>query len=139
MAAQRTIGTTLTKTSGTPSVIADLTSISPIGVENSDIDVTTLSSANNYKEWIPGFKDAGEVSLAGFVKSEDNMEDMLALAEAQTMQSWEVEFPDGAKWFFTGYVKTWKEAEITVEGVRGFEGAIRISGKPTYAPTGISA
>lgn len=139
MSAERSIGTSLTKTSGTPATIADLTSIGEIGVENSEIDVTTLDSADNYKEYIAGFKDAGEVSLAGFVKSEANMEDMLALAEAQTVESWEIEFPSGAKWFLTGFVKIWKEAESTVEGVRGFTGSIRVTGKPVYASTGVSA
>lgn len=139
MSAQRSIGTVLTKTSGTPMVIADLTKIGEIGLENSEIDVTTLDSPDYYKEYIAGFKDAGEVSLEGFVKSETNMESMLALAEAQTVQTWEVEFPSGAIWFFSGFVKMWKEAETTVEGVRGFTGSIRITGKTEYAKTGISA
>lgn len=139
MAAERSIGTTLRKTSGVPAYIADLTSIGEIGLENSEIDVTTLDSDNNYKEFIAGFKDAGEVALAGFVKSEANMEDMLELADAQTNETWEIEFPSGAKWFFTAFVKMWKEAESTVEGVRGFTGSLRVSGRPVYAPTGISA
>jgi predicted secreted protein len=139
MSAERSIGTSLTKTSGTPAVIADLTSIGEIGVENSEIDVTTLDSSDNYKQYIAGFKDAGEISIAGYVKSEANMEDMLALAEAQTIESFEVEFPSGAKWFITGFIKTWKEAETTVEGVRGFSGSIRVSGKPVYSSTGVSA
>ena len=139
MAAQRSIGTVLTKTSGTPLVIADLTRIGEIGLENSEIDVTTLDSADNYKEFIAGFKDAGEVAIEGIVKSESNMSAMLALAEAQTVQTWEVEFPSGAIWFFSGFVKMWKEAETTVEGVRGFTGSIRITGKTEYAPTGISS
>lgn len=139
MAAQRSIGTTLRKTSGTPAYIADLTSIGEIGIENSEIDVTTLDSANNYKEFIAGFKDAGELSLAGITKSEANMEDMLELADDQSVETWEIEFPSGAKWFFSGFVKMWKEAESSVEGVRGFTGSIRISGKPIYSSTGVSA
>ena len=139
MSAERSIGTSLTKTSGTPATIADLTSIGEIGVENSEIDVTTLDSSDNYKEYIAGFKDAGAVSLAGVVKSEANMEDMLALAEGQTVESWEIELPSGAKWFLTGFVKIWKEAESTVEGVIGFTSSIRITGKPVYASTGVSA
>lgn len=138
MAAERSIGTKLRKTSGTPQYIADLTSIGEIGLENSEIDVTTLDSPDNYKEFIAGFKDAGEISLAGFVKSEANMEDMLELAENQSIETWEIIFPSGAKWFITAFVKVWKEAETTVEGVRGFTGSLRGTGKPVYAPTGIS-
>lgn len=139
MAATRSIGTTLTKTTGVDVAIADLTKIGEIGVENSEIDVTTLDSANNYKEFIAGFKDGGEVSLEGIIKSEVNMEDMLDLADAGSIETWEIEAPSGAKWFFSGFVKMWKEAEAEVEGVRGFTGSIRISGKPVYAASGISA
>jgi len=139
MSAQRSIGTKLQKTSGTPAYIADLTNIGEIGIESSEIDATTLDSTDGYKEFIAGDKDAGEVSLSGFVKSEANMEDMVELVDAQTMETWEIEFPSGAKWFFAGFVKSWKEAESTVEGLRGFTGSIRISGKPTYSPTGVSA
>lgn len=132
MAAEKSLGTTLTKVSGTPMVVANLTNIGEIGIESAEIDVTDLSSAGGYKEFIAGFKDGGEVSLSGFVKSEDNMEAMLALAEAQTLEDWEIETPSGSKWEFTGFVKMWKESEATVEGVRGFTGSVRISGAPTY-------
>lgn len=132
MAAEKSLGTTLTKVSGTPMVVANLTNIGEIGIESAEIDVTDLSSAGGYKEFIAGFKDGGEVSLSGFVKSEDNMEAMLALAEAQTLEDWEIETPSGSKWEFSGFVKMWKESEATVEGVRGFTGSVRISGAPTY-------
>jgi hypothetical protein len=139
MGAQKSIGTKLQKTSGTPGYIANLTSISEVGIESSDIDITTLDSPNSYKEYLPGFKDGGEVAIKGIIKSEVNMDEMLDLADAQTSETWAIEFPSGAKWFFGGYLKSWKEAESTVEGVRGFTGSIRISGKPTYSPTGVSA
>ncbi len=139
MPAERSIGTILSKTSGTPATIADLLQIGEIGIENSEVDVTTLDSSDNYKEFIAGFKDAGEVSLSGFMKSEANMSDMVDLAEGQAVHTWEIEFPSGAKWFFSGFVKIWKEAESTVEGVRGFTGSIRVTGQPIYASTGISA
>lgn len=134
MAAEKSLGTILAIV-GTPDVpIADLTSIGEIGVESEEIDVTTLDSSGGYKEFIAGQKDAGEVSLAGFVKSEANMEDMLALAEAQTVTDWSITFVSGSVWTFSGFVKMWKEAESTVDGVRGFSGSIRISGAPTYTP-----
>lgn len=140
MSALKSLGTTLTlDPDGTPVPIADLTSIGEVGVESDEIDVTTLDSTGGYKEFIAGSKDAGEVALAGFVKSETNMEEMLALAEAQTVSNWEIEFTSGSKWTFSGFVKSWKEAESTVDGVRGFTGSIRISGAPTYTATEVSA
>lgn len=137
--AQRTIGTTLKKLTSPTATIANLTSIGEIGVESSEIDVTDLDSPSSYKEYIAGFKEAGEVSIAGNIKSEANHEDMLDLAEGQTVVLWEVEFPSGAKWWFEAFVKMYKEGEITTEGVRTFTGSLRISGKPTYSATGVSA
>lgn len=140
MAAVKSLGTTLTlDPDGDNTLIADLTSIGEIGVESDEIDVTTLDSTGGYKEFIAGFKDAGEVALAGFVKSESNMEDMLALAEAQTVEDWKITFTSGSTWEFSGFVKMWKEAESTVDGVRGFTGSIRVSGAVSYTAAEVSA
>lgn len=136
MGATRTMGTTLTKMkSGSEQgdlKIANLTSIGEIGVESEEIDATDLDSPNNYKEFIAGSKDAGEVSLAGNIKDEANVEKMLALAESQSMEEWTVEYPSGAKWVFSGFVKSFKDGEKTPDGLATFSATIRISGKPTY-------
>lgn len=143
MAAAKSLGTTLTKTmSGSEVadlVIADLTSIGEIGVESDEIDVTTLDSTGGYKQFIAGFKDAGEVSLAGIVKSEDAMESMLALAESQAEEEWTIETTSGSTWVFDGFVKSFKEGEATVDGVREFSSSIRVSGAPAYTAASASA
>jgi len=140
MAAEKSMGTKLYHVDGeTEAPIADLTSIGEIGVESDEIDVTTLDSTGGFKEYIAGFLDAGEVPLAGKIKSESNMEDMLALALAQTVESWKVEFPGGSTWEFEGFVKSWKEGESTVEGVREFNGSLRITGAPDYTAATPSA
>lgn len=132
----KTMGTFLTKKkSGSESgdlKIANLTSIGEIGIESEEIDVTDHDSPNGYKEFEPGMKDAGEVSLAGNIKDESNVEKMLALAESQSMEEWEVTYPSGAKWSFSGFVKSFKDGEKTPDGVATFSASIRISGKPTY-------
>lgn len=143
MAAAKSLGTTLTKTmSGSESadlVIADLTTIGEIGIESDEIDVTTLDSTGGYKEFIAGFKDAGEVSLEGIIKSETALAAMVALADSQVVEEWTIETPSGSTWVFDGFVKSFKEGEATVEGVRGFTGSIRVSGEPTYTAAGASA
>ena len=134
--ATRTMGTTLTKKKANSEQedlkIANLTSIGEIGVESEEIDATDLDSPNNYKEFIAGSKDAGEVSLAGNIKDESNVEKMLALAESQSMEEWEVKYPSGATWVFTGFVKSFKDGEKTPDGLATFSATIRISGKPVY-------
>lgn len=134
--ATRTMGTTLTKKmSGDESEdlkIANLTSIGEIGVESEEIDTTDLDSPNNYKEFIAGSKDAGEVSLAGNIKDESNVEKMLALAESQSVEEWTVAYPSGAKWVFNAFVKSFKDGEKTTDGLATFTATLRISGKPVY-------
>lgn len=134
--ATRTIGTQLIKKmSGSETadlVIANLTSIGEIGIESEEIDSTDHDSPDNYKEFIAGSKDGGEVALAGNIKVEANVEKMLALAESQSNEEWEVVYPSGAKWEFKGFLKSFKDGEKTVEGLATFTGAIRISGKPDY-------
>ena len=138
MSAIKTMGTTLTKTKSGSELedlkIANLTSIGEIGVESEEIDTTDLDSPDNYKEFIPGTKDAGEVSLAGNIKEESNVEKMLALAESQSMEEWTVTYPSGATWKFKGFVKSFKDGEKTPDGLATFSATIRVSGKPTYTP-----
>lgn len=140
--ATRTMGTTLKKLmSGSEiadTVIANLTSIGEIGVESEEIDSTDLDSPDNYKEFIAGSKDAGEVSLAGNIKSEANVEKMLALAESQSVEQWVVTYPSGATWTFSAFVKSFKDGEKTVDGLATFTASLRISGKPTYTKSSAS-
>lgn len=134
--ATRTIGTTLTKGKSGDELedlkIANLTSIGEIGVESEEIDATDLDSPDNYKEFIAGSKDAGEVSIAGNIKDESNVEKMLALAESQSIEKWTVTYPSGAKWVFNAFVKSFKDGEKTTDGLATFTASLRISGKPVY-------
>lgn len=134
--ATRTMGTTLTKTKSGNEIedlkLANLTSIGEIGVESEEIDATDLDSPNNYKEFIAGSKDAGEVSIAGNIKDEANVEKMLALAESQSLEEFVVTYPSGAKWTFTAFVKSFKDGEKTTDGLATFTASLRISGKPVY-------
>ncbi len=138
MPSTRTMGTTLTKTkSGAESVdllIGGLTSIGEIGLESDEIDTTTLDSPNEFKEFIAGNKDAGEVSLAGNIKSEATVAKLLALANARTVEVWTVAYPSGAKWVFSGFVKMFKDTEKSIDGVAGFTATIRVSGATVYTP-----
>ena len=136
--ATRTMGTTLKKkksgSEASDTTIANLTSIGEIGVESEEIDATDLDSPNNYKEFIAGSKDAGEVPIGGNIKNEANVEKMLALAESQSLEDWVVTYPSGAKWEFKAFVKSFKDGEKTVDGLATFTATLRISGKPTYTP-----
>ena len=140
--ATKSLGTTLTKkksgSESTDLVISGLTSIGEVGVESDEIDVTTLSSTGGFKEFIAGFKDAGEVSLAGYISDEKQVEALLTLASSQSIEKWTITTPNGATWKFDAFVKSFKESEATIDGVRGFSASLRISGEPVYTEASTS-
>jgi Lambda phage tail tube protein, TTP len=133
MAAEKTIGAVLVNVDDSLT-LANITKIGEIGVTSDEIEVTDLDSPSGYKEFIAGAKDAGEVALEGFVKSEDNMEALLDLAESQAVKEYTLTFVSGSVWTFDAFVKMIKEGEVTPDGVRKFVGSIRISGAPVYTP-----
>ena len=138
MGATRTIGTSLTKKKSgdeqEDTVIANLTSIGEIGIESEEIDTTDLDSKGDFKEYLAGTKDAGEVSIAGNIKDETIVEKMLALANSRSVESWIVKYPSGATWKFNAFVKSFKDGEKTVDGLATFSASLRISGAPEYTP-----
>ena len=136
MGATRTINTKLIKKkSGDEQedlTIGHLTSIGEIGIESEEIDVTDLDSTGDFKEYIAGTKDAGEVSIAGNIHDETVIEKMMALANSRSIEDWTVEYPSGATWSFKGFVKSFKDGEKTPDAIATFSATIRISGAPTY-------
>lgn len=136
MGATRTINTKLTKKkSGSEQEdlsVGHLTSIGEIGIESEEIDVTDLDSTGDFKEYIAGTKDAGEVSIAGNIHDEAIIEKMMALANSRSIEDQTVEYPSGAKWSFKGFVKSFKDGEKTPDAIATFSATIRISGAPTY-------
>ena len=75
MAGIKAIGSKLsvnTGNSGSPTwtQIANLTSIGEIGLESDEIDVTTLDSTGDFKEFIGGAKDGGTIDLEGNIVTE---------------------------------------------------------------------
>lgn len=135
MSVQKTIGTILKKVSAPTMTVMSLTSIGEVGIESKEIDVTTLDSSGGYAESIPGLKDAGEVALKGLLKDDAQAAALYALAEAQTVEQWEIDSPNGSVWTFYAWLKMFKEGEMTPEGVRSYSASLRITGKPNYDPS----
>lgn len=61
------------------SAIAELTSITGPGVSADTIDITTHDSADGYREYVAGLKNAGEVSVEGNVTTATAANTFLAL------------------------------------------------------------
>lgn len=127
------MGTTLKK--GT-TVIAELTSIDGVSVSADTIETTALDSEGNYRQFVNGLKDAGEVSISGHFNHAAHsplFEDF----EDGTVQTYTIEFPDvltttGTLWTF-GAVVTAFGTSAELEDLVSFEATLKLSGKPTLS------
>lgn len=133
MAKVRSVGTTF-KLGGASATTAvgNLSSIGGVEVSADSVDVTTLDTEGGFKEYLAGFKDAGEVSLEGFLDDADagQKEVYDALADGKTRKC-EIAFPNGAKWTFDGIVTGFGTSVSTDDAV-SFTGTVKVSGKPTF-------
>ncbi len=143
MAGIKAIGSKLsvdTSSSQTPNYtqIANLTSIGEIGLESDEIDVTTLDSTGDFKEFIGGAKDGGTVEIAGNLVTDAGLTQLYTLAGSRAVKSFKVEYPlktgqtTAANWVFNAYVASCKDGEKTVDGLLTFSASLRVTGAPTF-------
>lgn len=128
-------GATLTRNGN---AIAEITSLSAPSLSADSVDVTTMDSANGYREFIQGLRDAGEVSVEGlFYPGDANGQvGLITDFNAGTLQTFVLTFPSamGASWSFSAIV-TGFEGDIPMDDKVGFTATLKISGKPTLAVT----
>jgi hypothetical protein len=109
-------------------LIGSLTDISPGDREAEVIDVTTHESSDNSREFIGGLVDGGEATFSGFYNYGDDGQDALrdsAGADVSCM----VVFSDDSVYAFPAVVKKGTGEENGVDGVVGFSGSLKVSGK----------
>ena len=134
MAATKSQGTTLkfTPAGGAQVTVGRLSSVGEIHSDSEELDVTTLESAGGYREYMQGMRDSGEVELTGFHDAGDAGQKALRSAYASgAVGAFLVEFPDGTKVSFSGYVKGHTIGSAEVDGAIGFGAVVRISGAVT--------
>lgn len=117
--------------------VGGLTSINGIEITADDIDVTDLGNEDGYKESLPGFKDAGEVSGDGYLDGDDQGQDeCMNLMDSGEVVDCEIRFPAkiGKSWTFKAGV-TGFSTSAAVEDAVGFSLTLKVSGKPKLAAT----
>jgi predicted secreted protein len=111
--------------------VAELTSISGLELSADTIEVTTL--ADEWRNFLQGMKDGGEVSLEGFLNAGDaGQADLYAAFNSGDIESFTIEFPVGigADWTFDGIVTGFSTGADMEEAV-SFEATIKVTGEPT--------
>lgn len=143
MAGIKAIGSKLSVNTGTTSQptwtqIANLTTIGEIGLESDEIDVTTLDSSDDFKEYIGGAKDGGTIDLGGNIVTDAGLSQLYTLANSRAVKEFKIEYPlkgeetTAAYWTVTGYIASCKDGEKTVDGLLTFSSGIRVSGAPEF-------
>lgn len=126
-----------TKLNVNKKLVGALKSINGIDISAETIDVTDMSNTSGYREFLAGFKDAGEVPFSGFLDGDDEGQDeCYSLLNSGEVVDCSIVFPAkiGKTWSFKACVtKFTTTAEL--EDAVGFEGALKVSGKPTLAAT----
>lgn len=128
--AKHSFGTKLKKGAD---AIAELTEIGGVSMSADAIDVTTLDSADGFREFVGGLKDGGEVGVSGYFYpgDTDGQKAMYDDFVAGTVNSYAIEFPAAlnAKWEFDGIVTAYTTGAALEDPV-SFEATIKVTGKP---------
>lgn len=100
-----------------------------------DIEVTHHSSADGFKEFIQGLRDAGEVNIEGnFDPSDAGQASLLADYLTGIVRTGLITYPNtlASTWTFSAYVKSFTPSSPLGDKM-GYTATVRITGKPTFA------
>jgi len=135
-AAKSALGIALTRDGN---AIAEITNITGPEMSLETIDVTSHDSANDFREFIGGLLDGGEVQIEGnFIAGDTSGQiglqtDLLA----KTVQTFVLTFPTSvtATWTFTALVTRFKPSDFPMDDAQRFSATLKITGKPVLAIT----
>ena len=114
--------------------IGGLNSIGEVSPSSDEIDVTTLDSANGYKEFLQGLKDSGELPLKGLlIKTDLGQAELRSGFTSGTASAVVITFPDETTVSFNAYVKSFTMGAAETNSAVGFGAVLRITGAVTVA------
>ena len=112
--------------------VGRLSSIGELTPDSEEIDVTTLDSAGGYREYVQGYRDAGELAIEGYHTSADAGQAAMRAAYASGgVGVAQISFHDGSSASFSAYVKSYTLGAAKVDGAVGFGAKLRITGPVT--------
>ena len=132
---QKSLGTALSCTTGGKTVtIGRIKSISELKMDSEMIDTTTLDAAGGFRTYCQGARDAGEMTVEGYLDADEAGQSTLRqLYSGGEAAPFTLSFPDGQTASFTALVKTVWLGAAQVDGVVGFGAALRLSGGVTIS------
>lgn len=136
-------GTTLAKGDGaSPEVftaVAQVIDIAGPSMSADSIDVTNHASASGYREFIPGLKDAGEITLTiqydpAAATHKNAAGGVLYAFEQGSRGNWKLTFPSSpaASWTFPAFVTSF-DLKTPLNDQMTADVKFKVAGKPTLA------
>ena len=115
--------------------IAELTSISGPSESADTVDVTSHDSSNEFREFIVGLRDGGEISIEGnfYPGDTDGQKQLHTDMQAGSSNTFTLTAPDGTTNYSGTAICTGFEPSFPMDGAMTFSATLKISGKPTLA------
>lgn len=136
MAGQDAFGAKLAQSNmGSSPTFTEIANVSNIGgpsVSIEALDVTAHDSADEFKEFIGGLGDGGEVSLSlNWDSTEATHNTLVTTALARSNVDYKLTFADGGEWAFEALI-TGLEFDNPVDGKEEASVTFKVSGKPVF-------
>jgi len=117
--------------------IAEITELTPPSMSRDDIDVTSHTSADGYREFISGMRDAGEVTFkANWLPTNSTQDATTGILESfndNANHNWKIILPNTLITIsFSGFITAF-EPDLPIEEQGQLSCTIKVSGKPTIA------
>lgn len=112
--------------------VAEVTSISGIEYSADSLDVSTHSSGYNYRQYIQGMRDAGELSIEGYftTRTAQSVVDLFEQTQNMTCTIDLPTSPSSTRFTATVFV-TGFSTEAPLDGVIPFTTTLKVTGKPS--------
>jgi len=116
--------------------IAEVKDITPPQMSKDSIEVTSQDSSNGWREFIPGWKDAGEVTFEGnwlpTNATQDGTTGVLSVFEDDSNHNWQIVLPTtiGLTIAFAGHVTNF-EPDLPLEDAAALSVSIKVTGAIT--------
>ena len=121
---------------GAPEVFtpfAEVVSITPPQLVRDTVDATHMASPQKWREFVPGLKDGGEVSLEmNFIPGNSDWDVLFAAFNDEEVSNWKITFPNAEAWTFAAYC-TGVEAEVPLDDKMSATATFKVSGVPDFA------
>lgn len=119
-----------TLSGATSGSVGHIRSVSLSGIETEEVEVTTMSSSDAFREYVTGLSDPGEIQL-DIVYTKTSFNTVFNALGDSANEEWTVTFPDSSTFKCSGFLKSVSidsQMDEVIEGVA----VLRLSGKPTF-------